>query len=120
MKLKIFVLLLLITFQGYSQISVSARHIGKSSKFEKGVLEKFKNTETIFLLSGIYDKSEYDKILKTSWNVTPYKIVDSENFDIEDYISDKYSIAQLEYLSELDGLKVKVCILSLPYLHMLI
>lgn len=48
MKLKIFVLLLLITFQGYSQISVSARHIGKSSKFEKGVLEKFKNTETIF------------------------------------------------------------------------
>lgn len=55
MKLKIFVLLLLITFQGYSQISVSARHIGKSSKFEKGVLEKFKNTETIFLLSGIYD-----------------------------------------------------------------
>lgn len=50
MKLKIFVLLLLITFQGYSQISVSARHIGKSSKFEKGVLEKFKKYRDYFFI----------------------------------------------------------------------
>ena len=105
MKLKIFVLLLFITLQGYSQVSVSAKHIGKSSKFKKGVLEKFKNTETIFLLSGIYDKSEYDKILKTSWNVTPYKIVDSENFEIEDYISDKYSIAQLAGFKRIKQMK---------------
>lgn len=58
-------------------------------------MKSLKIQRLFFLLSGIYDKSEYDKILKTSWNVTPYKIVDSENFDIEDYISDKYSIAQL-------------------------
>lgn len=105
MNLKTIVLLLLITFQGYSQVSVSSKHIGKPSKFKTGVLEKFKNTETIFLLSSVYDKSEYDKILKNTWNVTPYKIVDSENFEIEKYISDKYSIAKLAGFKRIKQMK---------------
>ena len=95
MKIKTILLILLIISQGYSQVSVGSKHIGKSSKFKKGVLEKFKNTETIFLLSNVYDKSVYEKVLNDSWNVTPYKIVDLENFNIEDYLSNKYSIAQL-------------------------
>tara|TARA_A100000171_G_C2139907_1_gene154161 strand:+ start:4639 stop:5658 length:1020 start_codon:yes stop_codon:yes gene_type:complete len=94
MKLKI-LLLLLITFQGYSQVSVGPRHIGKSKDFKGGVIEKFKKTETIFLLSNIYDKEEYEKILNDSWNVTSFKIVDLEGFNIENYLSNKYSIAQL-------------------------
>tara|TARA_R100000935_G_scaffold8302_7_gene17553 strand:- start:190950 stop:191969 length:1020 start_codon:yes stop_codon:yes gene_type:complete len=94
MKLKI-LLLLLITFQGYSQVSVGPRHIGKSKDFKGGVIEKFKKTETIFLLSNIYDKEEYEKILNDSWNVTSFKIVELEGFNIENYLSNKYSIAQL-------------------------
>jgi hypothetical protein len=94
MKLKI-LLLLLITFQSYSQISVGPTHMGKARKFNKGTLEKFKNTETIFVLSNIYEKEVYEKILKESWDVTPYKIVDLENFKLEDYLSNKYSIAHL-------------------------
>lgn len=66
-----------------------------AKKIKKDVIKKFKNTETIFLLSNVYNKSEYQEILKASWNVTPYKIVDFENFEIENYVGDKYSIAQL-------------------------
>ncbi|MCF6308404.1 MAG: hypothetical protein L3J09_10660 [Flavobacteriaceae bacterium] len=95
MKLKFIIILFIITSQAFSQVSVGPKHIGKPGKFKKGVLKRFKKTETIFLLSKVYDKAEYEKILKDSWNVTPYKIVDVENFDIEDYLSDKYSIAQL-------------------------
>lgn len=95
MKLKTIFLFILTFFQSYSQVSVSSQHFGKLRNFEKDVLEKFKNTETIFLLSNIYDISEYDKILKESWTVTPYRIVDPKNFEIENYISDKYSIVQL-------------------------
>jgi len=95
MKLKTLLLLLLITSQGYSQVSVGPKHIGKSRKFQKGVLEKFKNTETIFLLSNVYEKEEYEKVLNDSWNVTPYRIVDLEKFEIENYLSNEYSIAQL-------------------------
>ncbi|CAA0217708.1 conserved exported hypothetical protein [Tenacibaculum maritimum] len=102
MKLKV-LLLLLITFQSYSQVSVGRRHVGKSKKFKKGVLEKFKNTETIFLLSNIYEKEVYEKILKDSWNVTPYKVVDLESFEIENYLSSKYSVAQLAGLKRSGG-----------------
>ncbi|SFZ80606.1 hypothetical protein [Tenacibaculum maritimum] len=102
MKLKV-LLLLLIAFQSYSQVSVGRRHVGKSKKFKKGVLEKFKNTETIFLLSNIYEKEVYEKILKDSWNVTPYKVVDLESFEIENYLSSKYSVAQLAGLKRSGG-----------------
>lgn len=100
MKLKV-LLLLLISFQSYSQVSVGAKHVGKSSKFKKGVLENFKNTQTIFLLSSIYEKEVYEKILKDSWDVTPYKIVSADDFIFEDYLSDKYSIAQLAGLKKI-------------------
>ena len=105
MRLKI--LLLLITFQSYSQVSVGPRHIGKSEKFKKGVLDKFKSTETIFLLSNIYEKEVYEKILKDSWDVTPYKVVDLESFEIENYLSNKYSVAQLAGFKKI--LRLQIC-----------
>ncbi|XKW98112.1 hypothetical protein R8G64_06380 [Tenacibaculum maritimum] len=59
MKLKV-LLLLLITFQSYSQVSVGRRHVGKSKNLKRSI-RKFKNTETIFLLSNIYEKEVYEK-----------------------------------------------------------
>jgi len=94
MKFKI-LLLLFISFQSYSQISVGPIHVGRAKKFKKGVLKKFKNTETIFVLSKLYDKKEYEKILKESWDVTPYKVVDIEDFNLEDYLKGNYSFARL-------------------------
>ncbi|WP_299220961.1 hypothetical protein [uncultured Aquimarina sp.] len=95
MKIKSLLILLFVCYQSFSQVSVGPKHIGRSSKFKKGTLDKFKNTETVFVLSDIYDKNTYEKILKDSWNVTPYKLVNKKDFDIEDYLSDKYSIARL-------------------------
>lgn len=105
MKLKFLLLLVFITFQSYSQVSVAPRHLGKAGKFKKGVLAKFKKTETIFLLSNIYDTQVYEKILKDSWDVTPYKIVPLEGFNIAKYISDRYSIAQLSGFKRIKQMK---------------
>lgn len=101
MKPKILLLLLFLSFNNYAQISVGPKHVGKAGKFKKGRLEKFKNTETIFVLSNIYEEEIYEQIISESWNVTPYKIVPFEDFEIEDYLSDEYSIAHI-------GAKVKV------------
>lgn len=95
MKLKTLLLLGFITFQSYAQVSVGPSHIGRSKNFKKGVVEEFKKTETVFLLSSVYDKEIYEQILKDSWNVTPYKIVDLYNFNMEDYLDNRYSFAQL-------------------------
>lgn len=95
MNLKILLLIFFVGFQTYSQVSVGPRHIGRSKDFKKGVIEKFKNTETIFLLSSVYDKEVYEQILKDSWDVTPYRVVDIHDFKIQNFLSEKYSFAQL-------------------------
>lgn len=95
MNVKLLFVLFLVIFQGYSQVSVGPRHIGRSQDFKKGVLEKFKNTETVFLLSSVYEKEVYEEILRESWDVTPYRIVELEEFDIADFLNEKYSFAQL-------------------------
>jgi len=95
MKSILLLISLLLSVSCFSQISVGPNHVGKSKKFDKETLKRFKDTETIFVLSDVYNIKDYEKILEGSWNVTPYKIVQLENFEIEDYLSDKYSIAQL-------------------------
>lgn len=95
MKSILLLISLFLSVSCFAQISVGPIHVGKSKKFDKGTLKKFKNTETIFVLSDVYNKEDYEKILEDTWNVTPYKIVQLDKFEIEDYLSDKYSIAQL-------------------------
>lgn len=91
----IFIAFCLISFQSFSQISFSARHSAWAKGHDKAVLERFKNTETIFALSDIYEKEAYQKILEEAWTVTPFRIVNIRDFDMEDYLSDKYSIVHL-------------------------
>ncbi len=79
-----------------AQVSVGPKHIGKSKNFPKGRLDKFKGTETIFVLSDIIDQETYKKILDDSWDITPYKLVKQDDFDILNYVDDKYSFAHLE------------------------
>jgi len=93
---KIFIILFLVNFSIYSQISVGARHTGKPLKFKKGILKKFKESKTIFIFSDVFSKEIYEKILKDSWNVNPYEIISVKDFDIVNYLDNKHSFATLD------------------------
>ncbi len=95
MKKIILALAIMFSALGSAQISVGPKHIGKPGKFDKKLLEKFKKTKTIFVLSNIYDQQDYEDVLKESWTVTPYKLVKTSEFDLKDYLKDEYSIATL-------------------------
>jgi hypothetical protein len=96
MKKTTLVLILLLTyFSSNAQISVSSSSEGSLDKFKPEVFKNFKKTTTIFILSNVYDKSEYEKLLKETWTVTPYKLVSPDEFNYKDYLSDKYSFAHL-------------------------
>lgn len=82
-----------------AQISVSAKGSGRKGEIEPENFKKFKATTTIFVLSDIYSKEQYEEVLKKSWNVTPYLIIPSEEFDAQKYLSDKYSFAVLSAYS---------------------
>lgn len=79
----------------YSQVSVSSSHVGRLKDLKKEDFDKFKKTKTIFLLSNIYSKEEYDQVLKSSWNYTNYEIVNFDDFDINKYSLNEYSFAVL-------------------------
>ena len=95
MKIRFLLVVLLLVTNVFSQVSVSSKHIGGVKGFKKGFLEKFKKTETIFVLSTIYEIEEYQKILDEIWTVTPFRIIDAEEFEIREFLGSKYSIAQM-------------------------
>ena len=95
MKNIILIVCCLISVQALTQVSFSARHTAWAKGHDDGVIERFKNTETIFALSAIYEKEVYQEILEEAWTVTPFRIVDIRDFAMEDYLSDKYSIVYL-------------------------
>jgi hypothetical protein len=64
--------------------------------FGQESFERFKKSETIFILSDIYDTATYESILKDSWTITPYKVIKKAAFNPEEYISDKYSFVVVE------------------------
>lgn len=86
---KIFTIVLLaLSFVSYAQLSMRTD--------KKELLDRFKDTETIFILSNAYETKVYDDILKQTWTVTPYKIVKIEDFDPLDYLDGKNSFAMLD------------------------
>ncbi|MFV9484925.1 hypothetical protein ACNI3T_13840 [Christiangramia sp. ASW11-125] len=101
MKKIIFLLCFIVSFTSFSQISIGPTHIGKPKKFKNGEFEKFKKTTTLFVLPNTIQKNEYQEILEKSWTVTPYEIVDHNEFNIENYINGKYSIADLKTILHL-------------------
>lgn len=98
-----FVASLLLTFvftQSYSQIiaNVGLYVVGNPQPMNKNELEKFKHTETIFILSDLYSKEDYEKVLKNTWTITPYKIIAHKDINFDIYTNNKYSVAQLRYV----------------------
>lgn len=88
MKKVLLTLLALSLFSANAQVA--------TYKLKQEEIDKFKGTETIFILSDIYDKAVYEEALKEAWTITPYKVINSKDFNALDYINDKHSFGVLE------------------------
>lgn len=88
-------MMFILSMKNYSQVSISPSDRGADDNFEKGQLENFKKTTTVFVLSNVYSKEDYEKILKEAWTVTPFILVDYMDFEVNKYANGNYSIAKL-------------------------
>lgn len=96
MKRILLLLVLLITNVSFAQFAVSKNDSGKLSEFEKERFERFKTSTTIFVLSNVYSKEQYETILNETWTVTPFKVVSANDFDYLDYLNGDFSFAHLQ------------------------
>ncbi len=92
---KLFFFLLIGVNIGFSQISVSENPLRNSKKINQNTLERFKKTETIFVLPDAFHREIYQKILKEQWEITPFKLVSKKDFSFKNYLNDKYSFFYL-------------------------
>lgn len=67
----------------------------KASEFEEKRFDDFKKTTTIFVLNNLYEKKQYEEILKSCWTITPFEVIDLKDFKYENYLSDKYSFCMM-------------------------
>ena len=75
-KITILILALFFGFEMQSQVAISKNpYYGKPSKFEIERFDDFKKTTTIFVLNNLYDKKQYEDMLKSFWTITPYEVV---------------------------------------------
>ncbi|MEN2415750.1 hypothetical protein [Flavobacterium mesophilum] len=94
MKRILLIAMLALSFQNYAQVAITSSYRGANEAFEKGELDKFKATTTVFILPQLDKKEDYEKILKEVWTVTPFKVIGYNDFKILDYADGKYSIAK--------------------------
>ena len=97
-KIVLFVCFLMCFILTHSQISVAPIHVGTAKKFEDGVIDKFKTTKTIFVLPESINKDDYNSVLSEYWTVTPYELVDYDEFNLSDYFDGNFSIAEVKKL----------------------
>lgn len=96
MKKNFFLLLVLIsTLHTNAQIYVykAAAELNKSTKTT--AYQDFKKTTTVFVLTNLYKKEQYESILKDSWTATPFEVVAPQDFDVKNYLNGNYSFATL-------------------------
>lgn len=94
MKKFLLIAMLSLSIQNFAQVAVTSSYRGANDKFNKGELEKFKSTTTVFVLPQLNSKEEYEKILKEVWTVTPFKVVEYKDFKLLDYTDGNYSFAK--------------------------
>ncbi|WP_196889648.1 hypothetical protein [Aureivirga sp. CE67] len=91
-KLITLLILLFFSFSTIAQVSVARNHLKKPKKVKTKAFEKFKKSTTIFVLSNLHSKEEYEKILNEVWTVTPFKVVNEADYNYKDYYFGDYSI----------------------------
>ena len=80
----------------YASAQINIGTFKKNEKSDKEQFQKFKKTTTIFVLSDVYEKEQYEEILKETWNLTPYVLINHEDFNMLDYMEEgKYSFVTL-------------------------
>ncbi|WP_445456307.1 hypothetical protein [Flavobacterium sp. HNIBRBA15423] len=78
----------------YGQISLGYDfRNNKIKNYDDGRMQRFKNSETIFIFSNFIEKKQIDEVLKSTWTVTPYKIISIDDFDINNYLNGNFSFA---------------------------
>jgi len=94
-QILLFLTLLSMSFSN-AQIYVykDAAEVNKTTKTT--LFQDFKKTTTVFILTNLYKKEEYESILKDSWTVTPFEVVMPQDFDLKKYINGNYSFATLD------------------------
>ncbi|TCI93717.1 hypothetical protein [Tenacibaculum sp. M341] len=100
MRTPLAIIFLLFSVSVFSQISVNETHNGGLEKVSEENFERFKNSKTIFILSNAYETDVYKKILDESWSVTPYVIVNIEDFDVHNYLCDSYSFVDINTINK--------------------
>lgn len=89
------VILLLNSITIIAQVSISKNQALKASQFEDKRFDDFKKTTTIFVLNNLYNKNQYEEMLKSCWTITPFEVVELKDFKYENYIGDKYSFCMM-------------------------
>ena len=79
-----------------AQVAIGSSVTDHKGKVETKNFTQFLNSETIFVFPPVYDKSVYEKILKDTWTITPYKVFLYGEADLTDFMSDKYSFATVD------------------------
>ena len=97
MRKFLFILFFITSFKSVSQVSVNRiNYYHKLLKVKDETFERFHKTTTVFIFSNLYEREIYEEILSKSWNVTPYKIVNIEEFKLLDYLNGSYSFASVK------------------------
>jgi hypothetical protein len=96
MKRILLIIMLVISIENYAQVAITSSYRGANEEFEKGEMEKFKSTTTIFVLPQLNKKEDYEKILKEVWTVTPYKVVEYKDFNVLEFVDGTYSFSTLD------------------------
>ena len=94
MKKILLIAMFSLGIQNFAQVAVTSSSRGANDEFKKGELEKFKKTTTVFVLPEFNTKEDYEKVLKEVWTVTPFKVVDFEDFKVADFTDGTYSFAK--------------------------
>jgi hypothetical protein len=99
--MKIFIAFLFLSFYSYGQIALGYDYRNKMIEDydEDSRLQRFKNSETIFIFSNFIDKTEMEELLKKTWTVTPFKVITESEFNISNYINGNYSFATYDLYS---------------------
>jgi len=101
---KRFLLLFLIHYMiSFAQISVGEKPNRKTKEFSKETFSRFLKTTTIFVLPNTIDEEIYSSILKKHWTITPFKLIDFNDFDFKNHLNNTYSFCYLNtFIKTLD------------------
>ena len=95
MKKILLPLFLVLSFFCYAQISFSSKPYVNKKEINSKLYEEFKASTTIFILPSTSSTETYEQLLKATWKVTPYKLVNYEGFSLENYLDSNNSFIDL-------------------------